>query len=137
MQDVSHPATGDADWQKLAPVLDQVISELPERDRDAVVLRFIESRPFREIGVTLHLTEDAARMRVERALEKLRGALERRGITSTSTALGLALANQAAAAVPAGVTASVTGAALTGAAAGGLGATWLAIFTMNKIKVGW
>jgi RNA polymerase sigma factor (sigma-70 family) len=137
MQDVSRPAIGDAEWQKLAPVLDQAIGELPDRDRDAVVLRFIEARPFREIGATLRLTEDAARMRVERALEKLRGALERRGITSTSAALGVALANQAAAVVPSGVAASVTGAALVGAAAGGgTGAAWLAVFTMSKIKVG-
>lgn len=137
MQEVSRPAVGDADWQKLAPVLDEAIGELPERDRDAVVLRFIEARPFREIGATLRLTEDAARMRVERALEKLRAALGRRGITSTSAALGVALANQAAAMAPAGVAASVTGAALAGAAAaGGAGAASLAIFTMSKVKVG-
>lgn len=137
MQDVSRPAIGDAEWQKLAPVLDQAIGELPGRDRDAIVLRFIEARPFREIGATLRLTEDAARMRVERALEKLRGALERRGITSTSAALGVALVHQAGATVPSGVAASVTGAALVGAAAGGgAGAAWLAILTMSKIKVG-
>lgn len=137
MQEISRSAVGDAEWQKLAPVLDQVIGELPERDRDAVVLRFIEARPFREIGATLRLTEDAARMRVDRALEKLRGALARRGITSTSAALGVALANQAAAAVPVDLATSVTGAALIGAtAASGTGLTWLAIFTMSKIKIG-
>jgi RNA polymerase sigma factor (sigma-70 family) len=137
MQDVSRPAISDAEWQKLAPVLDQAIGELPNRDRDAVVLRFIEAKPFQEIGGTLRLTEDAARMRVERALEKLRSALARRGITSTSSALGVALANQAAAVVPSGMAVNVTGAALVGAAAGGgVGAAWLTIFTMSNIKVG-
>ena len=114
---------GDADWQKLAPVLDQAIGELGERDRDAVVLRFFEGRPFAEIGATLRLTEDAARMRVERALDKLRAALGRRGITSTTAALGVALANQAAATAPAGVAASVAGAAMAGAAGSGALAT--------------
>ncbi len=136
MQEIfSSPQPGsDADWQKLAPVLDQAIGELGERDRDAVVLRFFEGRPFAEIGATLRLTEDAARMRVERALEKLRAGLDRRGINSTAAALGVALANQAAATAPAGVAASVAGAALAGAA--GSGGAWLAIFTMSKIKLG-
>ena len=44
------------------------------------------------------ISEDAARMRVERALEKLRGVLARRGVTSTGAALGAVLAEQAAAA---------------------------------------
>jgi RNA polymerase sigma factor (sigma-70 family) len=136
MQDVSRATVGDAEWQKLTPVLDHAIGELSERDRDAVVLRFIEARPFREIGMALRLSEDAARMRVERALDKLRDALGRRGITSTSVALSVALANQAAAVVPASVVANLTGAALAGAVAGGTGATWLTVFTMSKIKVG-
>src|SRR5258708_28492728 len=44
IQQISRPdsAAGDADWQKLAPVLDQAIGELAARDRDAVVLRFFE-----------------------------------------------------------------------------------------------
>ncbi|MEO5957566.1 MAG: sigma-70 family RNA polymerase sigma factor [Opitutaceae bacterium] len=134
MQEISRPTVGDADWQKLAPVLDQAIGELPERDRDAVVLRFFEGRPFAEIGATLRLTEDAARMRVERALDRSRTALERRGIASTTAALGVALANQAAVAVPAGIAASVTGAALAGASGGvAAGGT---IFAMSKIKIG-
>ncbi len=140
MEEISRPEStaGDADWQKLAAVLDQAIGELAASDRDAVVLRFFENRPFAEIGATLRLTEDAARMRVERALDKLRAALGRHGITSTTAALGVALANQAAAIAPAGVAASVTGAALAGAtaaASGSVGAL-LAFLTMSKIKVG-
>jgi RNA polymerase sigma factor (sigma-70 family) len=138
MEETNRPdsAAGHADWQKLAPVLDQAIGELAAPDRDAVVLRFFEGRPFAEIGATLRLSDDAARMRVERALDKLRVALERRGITSTTAALGIALANQAGAAAPAGVAASVIGAALAGASAaagGGVGA-WAAVLTMSKIN---
>lgn len=128
----SLPTIGDTDWQTLAPVLDQVIGELAERDRDAVVLRFFEGRPFAEIGATLRLSEDAARMRVERALDKLHAALAKRGVNSTAAALGLALGSQAvAASAPAGLAASVTGAALAGAgtAAGG------AMVFMGTIKL--
>jgi len=128
----SNPAAGDADWQKLAPVLDQAIGELAAPDRDAVVLRFFEGRPFAEIGATLRLTEDAARMRVERALDKLRAALGRRGITSTSAALATALANQAAVQIPAGLAATLTSVALTGAGAsvGPIGF----LFGLSKLK---
>jgi len=55
-------------------------------------------------------------MRVERALEKLHTLLVHRGVTSTAAALGTVLANQAAVAAPSALAATVTGAALTGAA---------------------
>lgn len=108
-----------AEWEKLRPQIDDALHSLGERDREAVLLRFFEGRPFAEVGAKLSLSEDAARMRVERALEKLRATLVRRGITSTTAALSVVLANHATAAVPAGVAVSVTGAALAAAAAGG------------------
>src|SRR5688500_11651108 len=85
------PGPGDADWQQIAPLLDEAIDRLPERDRTAIVLRFIERRGFAEMGAALQVSTDAARMRVERALERLRRRFVRRGITSTAAALGLAL----------------------------------------------
>lgn len=53
----------------IRPIIDALLDRLSERDRDAVVLRFFESGSFAEIGRRLHISEDAARMRVERALE--------------------------------------------------------------------
>jgi RNA polymerase sigma factor (sigma-70 family) len=112
MEETAIDPTASADWDKVRPVLDAAISELREADRDAVVLRFFEARSFAEIGAVLRLKEDAARMRVERALEKLREGLARRGLKSTAAALGLALANQTGASVPVGLAATVTGAAV-------------------------
>src|SRR4051812_25810183 len=109
------------EWERLRPIVDDVIHELDERDREAVLLRFFENRPFAEIGTTLRLSDDAARMRVERALEKLRIALERRGVKSTSAALAVVFANQVAANAPAGLAASIAGTAF--ALAAGAGAT--------------
>ena len=107
-----------ADWTRVAPVLDDAIDQLGETDRTAVLLRFIGRRSFAEIGNLLRITEDAARMRHERALEKLRVALGRRGITSTSAALGLALANHAVSAAPTLLNATIASsvAAATGTA---------------------
>ncbi len=121
MNEILAKANGDdaaAEWERMRPVIDEALHALGERDRDAVLARFFEGRAFAEIGARLALSEDAARMRVERALEKLRVALGKRGITSTAAALALALANQAGAAVPAGLAASVTGAALAEAVGG-------------------
>ena len=79
-------------------------------------------------------------MRVERAVDKLHGLLVRRGVTSSAAALAVALANQAVATAPAGLAATVTGAALAGAgvtagaaAGGGVVATFM---SMTKLQVG-
>jgi RNA polymerase sigma factor (sigma-70 family) len=121
----------DPEWERLRPVIDDAIEDLPARDREAVLMRFFEGRPFAEIGAAYRLSEDAARMRVERALDKLRTALGRRGVTSTSAALSLAFANQLTASAPAGLQMTVTTVALSNLAASGPAAI---IFTMSNLK---
>ena len=124
-----------ADWEQLRPVIDDGLHALGDTEREAVLLRFFEERPFAEIGTRLKVSEDAARMRVDRALEKMRGRFARRGLTSTTAALALALGSQAGAAVPAGLAKSITGAAVGTAAAGG--ATALVTFmSMTKLQLG-
>lgn len=137
MNDLSTNAGDRAgDWEKLRPVLDEAMSELTEDDRDAVALRFFEERPFADIGRALRLTEDTARKRVERALDKLNAALARRGVTSTMGALGLALANQVATAAPSGLAASAAGAAFTGAGASVAGWASLQVLGSTKMILG-
>jgi len=60
----------------------------------------------------MNLSEDAARKRTGRALDLLRGFLNQRGVTSTSAALGLLLANQPLVAALAGLASAVTTAAM-------------------------
>ena len=79
MQESASDAGTPVEWEKLSPVLDAALGDLREADRDAVWLRFFEGRSFAEVGARLRLTENAARMRVERALGRLHGALARRG----------------------------------------------------------
>ncbi len=133
MHELSNSPDADMDAEKLRPVLDQVMSELNDGDRDAVMLRFFEGRPFSDIGRKLRLTEDAARMRVDRALDKLRERLVRRGVTSTTAVLAATLANQAAVSAPAGLAAAVTGTALSGAAMSGVAAVFM---SMTKLQIG-
>jgi RNA polymerase sigma factor (sigma-70 family) len=124
-------ATGPA-WEQLQPLLDAAIDELPETDRAAVVLRFLERRPFAEIGAALRVSEDAARVRTDRALDKLRVILGRRGVTSTGAALGAVMAGQSLVAAPAGLAASL---ALGSLAAAGVGASATTLFSIMSTKL--
>jgi RNA polymerase sigma factor (sigma-70 family) len=133
MHELSNSPDANVDAEKLRPVLDQVMGELNDHDRDAVMLRYFEGRPFAEVGRKLRLTEDAARMRVERALDKLRERLVRRGVTSTTALLATTLANQAAFSAPAGLAAAVTGTALSGVAMSGVAAIFM---SMTKLQIG-
>ena len=125
-----------ANLDKVAPLLDEAINQLGTEDRTAVLLRFFEQRDFRAVGAALGSTEDAARMRVSRALEKLHVLLKHRGVTLSAAALGSALAGEAVTAAPAGLAASVAGSVLaTSAAGGGMAAAVLKIMAMTKFKV--
>ncbi len=133
----SERAAPEPDWPELRPVLDEGLNDLEERDRDAVLLRFFDGWSFAEIGTKLNLTENAARMRVERALGKLHARLARRGVKSTAAALGAAMAGQAGVAAPAGLAASVTTGALAGVAGVGvLGWGVVAFMKITKLTVG-
>lgn len=81
----------DLPWEQLQPVLDEAMARLGEAERSAVLLRFFSGRSFAEVGGVFRISEEAARKRVERAVEKLRHILGRRGIVSTASALGATL----------------------------------------------
>lgn len=136
MNEILREENGAAEWERLRPVIDEALGELKERERVAVLLRFFEKKPLADVGAALALTETAARSCVDRALDKLHAALARRGIVSTSAALGVALGNQVNAAAPAGLSASVAGAALAEAAlGGGLAASLASIGLMSTAKI--
>ena len=119
------------DWARVRPVLDEALAELDQRDREAILLRYMGDFDFAQVGAQLSLSENAARMRVDRAVDKLRGLLARRGATSTAAALSLALANQAVVAAPAGLAATVTGAALAGTGS----AVALTLMSLTKLQL--
>ncbi|HEX2855790.1 MAG TPA: sigma-70 family RNA polymerase sigma factor [Opitutaceae bacterium] len=135
MQEITRDSGAAADWERLRPVIDEVLYELDERDREAVLLRFFEDRPFAEIGERLSLTEDTARVRVARALDKMHTRLARRGVTSTTMALAAALGAQTVLAAPAGLAVAVANTALA-AASGAAMAGVFGFFSGAKIAGG-
>jgi RNA polymerase sigma factor (sigma-70 family) len=123
-------------WQQIAPMLDTAIAGLNEQDRHAVILRFFQNQSLHEVGAALGASEDAAKMRVSRALEKLRKFFLKRGVSSTATAIaGLILANSVQAA-PAMLTKSVATLAIAqGAATSSLTFSSGALKSVLSVKV--
>ncbi len=134
MQETDAPDPAPVDWRQIGPVLDDALDTLAEPDRIAVLLRFTDRRSYAEIGTVLGIAEEAARKRVDRAVDKLRVALGRRGVVSTASVLAGVLTESAVVAAPAKLAASVTGAVLSGGAAVAAGA--ITFMTVTKLQVG-
>lgn len=79
----------DADSSELSPHLDEALIHLSSKDRDVIALRFLQQKSFAEVSLAMHTSEDAAKKRLNRALEKLRGIFVRKGVNFTPAALAL------------------------------------------------
>lgn len=99
------------DPASLRHLLDDALMELKSDDREAVILRFFAQHSFAEIGATLRITEEAARKRVDRALEKLHRTLSRRGIVSSVAALGTTMTAAGITTTPATLVSQIAGVA--------------------------
>lgn len=123
---------GDDSTRGLLPLLDEALERLEESDRNALVLRFLSRMEFRAVGEALGISDEAARKRVERALERLRGLMGSAERVPSSSTLALALFALGDPTLPGGLQAAVTqairGGFLKGAgAAGGVpGTIWVA-----------
>jgi RNA polymerase sigma factor (sigma-70 family) len=100
----------EADWQQIAPHLDNALGELSEPDRDALLLRYFEQKSAREMAQTLGTSEEAAQKRVSRAVERMRELFEKRGVTVGASGLVIALSTHGVQAAPTGFSASITAA---------------------------
>ena len=119
MQSTLDAAETEAAWKQMAPLLDEAMLRLGQADRDALVLRYFEGRSLGEVGQALGASEDAAKKRVNRALEKLRKIFTKRGISSTTAILAGAISANSVQAAPVGLAKTISAVAMVkGAAAG-------------------
>ena len=126
------------DASNLRPVVDELLQKLNDSDREAVSSRFFLGHSFKQIGETLDTTEDAARMRVDRALEKLRSAAARRGIGSTVAIFAALLEAEGQLAAPEGMARSIAQAASSapsGTPASTQSAHGVAVASAGKIAI--
>jgi RNA polymerase sigma factor (sigma-70 family) len=107
MMTTAQPDETEILWERLAPHLDLAVASLSEADRSAILLRFYQKRSLAEVGQHLGLSEEAAKKRVSRTVEKLRDFLTRRGVTLGGAVLASLLAEKAVQAAPVALTASV------------------------------
>jgi RNA polymerase sigma factor (sigma-70 family) len=117
--DASSPLDQDTVWPHIAPLLDDAMAGLSAADRHAIVLRYFDGKSLGEVGAALGASEDAAKKRVTRAVEKLRGYFTKRGVTLTATVLTAAISANSVQAAPLGLATTVTAAAAKGAAVSG------------------
>jgi RNA polymerase sigma factor (sigma-70 family) len=123
-------------WDDIAPLLESAVGRLTKADRDAVLLRFYEQRPLAEVGTALGISEEAARKRVDRAVDKLRSMLAKHGTPGTSAGLSAVLAVNIVQEMPASLIDSVIQAIGGGnAVAGGIAKGAMKMMTWAKVKV--
>jgi RNA polymerase sigma factor (sigma-70 family) len=138
MQSTLNESESEA-WLHIAPILDDAISKLGAKDRDAIVLRFFENKNLSEVGAVLGASEDAAKMRVNRALEKLRKFFAKRGVALTATIIAGAVSANSVHAAPVGLAATISATALKGSALAAstltLAKGTLKIMAWTKIKL--
>src|SRR4051794_31130643 len=92
----------------LVPLLDEALLSLREKDRTALLLRYYESRPLREVGASLGISEDTAQKRVTTALEHLTRFFQARGFRSATVATSAAALQAIATSTPALVAAAIS-----------------------------
>lgn len=110
----------EASWSRLAPALEEAVACLGEKDRQAIMLRFYESKSLAEVGAILGISEEAAKKRVSRAVEKLRTIFSREGVTLSAALLLLLLTTRASQAAPLGLGLTISSAATGSSIASGM-----------------
>ena len=79
--DTQLPALASDAWFQMQPVVDEALAALSTQDRETLLLRFYRALSVREIASVQGIATDAAQKRLDRATERMRRQLTRRGCT--------------------------------------------------------
>ena len=104
-------------WPQIAPLLEDAMGKLSEKERNAIALRFFEGKTFQQIATAVGASENAAKKRVAHALEKLRIFFAKHGVVSTTAIIGEAISANSAQAAPAALAGAITAVAVAKGAA--------------------
>ena len=107
-------------WLQIAPLLDEAMAQLDDKDRNVILLRYFENKSARDIADALGLEPPAAQKRLTRAVEKLRAYFAKRQLPHSAAEIAESISANSVCLAPAGLakTIAVVGAA-KGATAGG------------------
>jgi RNA polymerase sigma factor (sigma-70 family) len=95
-------------WTQIEPLLETALAQLGEKEHNAIILRFFEGKDLRTVGAEQGASEDATRMRINRALERMRRFFTKRGIELTPAVIAAAISANAVQAAPWYLAQSVT-----------------------------
>ena len=122
--------------RELMPVLDDAMSGLSSADREALLLRFFRGLSLRDTGAAMGTSEEAARKRVSRALEKLSGLFKRKGITIPAAVIAVSVLPKVSSyAAPAAFASKVTTAAAALPAHGAVATIYMKALGLSKAHV--
>lgn len=81
---MSLPPFAESDSEVLVPLLNDAIASLKPKDREAIILRYLQGRDIPAVCAQLGGSEGAVRKRISRAIEALRAFMAAEGITAAS-----------------------------------------------------
>jgi len=120
-------------WNEIAPAVDEALNPLNPQERQVLLLRFFEQKSMREVGLLLGISEDAAKMRVSRAMDRLRLQFREYGVTCALGTLGAVLATRSVEAAPSGLVISLASIRIPAAVGVGIGIGGL-LWHVSKAK---
>ncbi len=100
-------------------VVDDLLSRLGQRDRGAIVLRYLQDKSVDDVALALNISPPAAQKRIARALSRLKILLARHGIVTAGDALEQGLCSQVLHAAPPGLALLASSSAIGKVAVGG------------------
>src|SRR5579859_3365388 len=100
MQSTLNDSNTESVWKQLAPLLEEGMTRLSEKERTLLALRFFENKSGAETATILGIKEWAAHKRVNRAVERLQKFFVKRGVTSSAATIAGAIAANSVQAAP-------------------------------------
>ncbi|MBI5094836.1 MAG: sigma-70 family RNA polymerase sigma factor [Candidatus Hydrogenedentes bacterium] len=129
------PLITDPQWDDIQRYVDEAIADLPDKLREPLIRHFLQRQTHDEIARDLGVTRSGVTKRITTGVERVRANLRRNGIAVTGTILTALVAEHAADAAPASLTAGLGRLALSGvakpAALGGI----VSAMTLAKIAL--
>jgi RNA polymerase sigma factor (sigma-70 family) len=126
-------------WQELRPELDLVLASLQSKQRDAVVLRYLEGKSEKEVARELGCPRSTAATRIASGLNRMRLTMARRGLVMPCAALAGLLSGLALEPSPPGladtIAAACTGVTAASAAATATAKSAMAVAKLTQLKL--
>ncbi len=98
---------GENGSDDLIDLLDDGLLRLPDKNREALILRFFHEKSLRDVGQALGIGEDAAQKRVAKSVKLLANFFRRKGYAVSISALTVSFFQQASPAAPVAVETAV------------------------------